>query len=180
MSHAAKLIDEILKQGGDLRVDGANIKLSADKPLTDFLISELREHKAEVVTYLTGGGGALSENPIPSPEWIEGVERVAEMNCPKSWPEHKWPESQQSIKAFHDKWGSTATSLGWSALDVFGAHRHAPYHRIASAGLALSSRANEVVVMQHDRATIVTPSGARQNYYRRKQHCPDTVPIWEL
>ena len=34
--------------------------------------------------------------------------------------------------------------------------------------------------MQHNRATIVTPNGARLNYDRRKQHCPDTVPIWNL
>ena len=33
MSQAARLVDEILKQGGDLRADGANIKLSAVKPI---------------------------------------------------------------------------------------------------------------------------------------------------
>ncbi len=180
MSQAARLVDEVLKQGGDLRVDGANIKLSAAKPIGDSLISKLRKHKADVVAYLSGGGAALLENTTPPSEWVDGVACVKEMDCPKHWPEHKWPETQQSIKAFFDKWGSTATALGWSTLDVFGAHRHAPYHRLASAGLALSSRANDVAVMQHDRATIVTPSGARLNYYRRKQHCSDTVPIWEL
>ena len=180
MSAAARLVDAVLNQGGDLYIDGADIRLSAAKPLTDSLISELRDHKAEVLAYLAGGGVTLPANPSTPPEWIAGVERVAGMDCPNHWPEAKWPETQASISAFLDKWGATAAALGWSTLDVFGAHRHAPYHRIASAGLALSSRANEVAVMLHDRATIITPSGARLNYYRRKQHCSDTVPIWEL
>ena len=180
MSDVEKLIDEVLKQGGVLRLNRGKVRLSADKPLAESLISELREHKADVVAYLSGGAAALAENPSPPREWVEGVKRVAGMDCPNNWPEHKWPKTQTSITAFLDKWGATATALGWGTLDVFGAHRHAPYHRLASAGLALSCRANDVAVMLHDRATIVTPSGARLNYYRRKRHCSDTVPVWDM
>jgi len=180
MSQAEKLIDEVLKQGGVLHLNGGKVRLSADEPLAESLVLELREHKVAIAAYLTGSGAAVSDNPTPPREWVEGVQRVADMDCPEHWPERKWPETQQSIMAFLDKWGSTATSLGWSTLDVFGAHRHAPYHRLASAGLALSCRTNQVAIMLHDRATIVTPRGARLNYYRRKQHCSGTVPIWEL
>ena len=176
---AEKLVAQVLDEGASIRIVDGKVRLSAAKPLPNALMVQLREVKDDIYQHLIGSHTEPVVHVVPF-EWKKGVECVVKMDCPNNWPNHKWPETQASIKPFFDKWGATATALGWSTLDVFGAHRHAPYHRIASAGLALSSRANEVAVMQHNRATIITPSGARLNYYRRKQHCSDTVPIWEL
>ena len=176
--NAEKLIEEVLDAGVNIRIVDGKVRLSAPKPPPDELLARVRRGRDAIYQHLIGQTAPLLHTALT--EWKEGVKRVAEMDCPKNWPKNKWPETQASITAFLDKWGSTAASLGWGTLDVYGAHRHAPYHRLASAGLALSCRANEVAIMLHDRATIVTPRGARLNYYRRKQHCSDTVPVWEL
>jgi len=179
MSQVARLVDEILKRGGDLRADGANLKLSAVKPLPDSLISELREHKADVVAYLTGGRGAMSEIPNPPVEWTEGVAKLADMDAPGDWPEHKWQDTVRGIEHFLKDWGGMAHVLGWTTLDCFGAHKWAPRARVGSAGLALSMFVGDVALLLPDRAVIRRANGSRLTY-RRSPPKLDVVPVWEL
>ncbi len=179
MSQAARLVDEILKQGGDLRVDGANVKLSADKPLAPSLISELREYKADVVAYLTGGRGTLSEIPCPPVEWIEGVAKLADMDAPRDWRRDKWPDTVRGIERFLREWGGMAHILGWTTNDCFGAHKWAPRARHGSAGLALSMFVGDVALLLPDRAIIRRANGSKLTHRRRPPR-PDVVPVWEL
>ena len=102
--NAEKLVEQVRKEGASIRIVDGKVRLSADKPLPDALMVQLREVKDDIYQHLICRHTEPITHTVPS-EWKEGVERVAGMGCPNNWPELKWPETQQSITAFLDKWG---------------------------------------------------------------------------
>ena len=179
MSRAEKLVYEVIKQVGRLRVDGANIDLTAPEPLADSLIAELRECKSQVIAYLTGSKGGIPEINSPPAEWIEGVSLLSKMDAPGGWPDHEWLDTVRGIEGFLTGWGGMAHMLGWTTLDCFGANKTAPRRRYDSMGLALSMFVGDVALLLPDRAVIRRANGSRLTC-RRSPPKQDVMPVWEL
>jgi hypothetical protein len=79
---------------------------------------------------------------------------------------------------FLDRWGTSAVALGWSTLDVFGAHPTRPVERLDYAGVVLLLHGDDLAALTPDTARIRTSSGALLTYYRRPRS--GAVPLWEL
>ena len=82
------------------------------------------------------------------------------------------------LHRFVDCWGTLAVALGWSTLDVFGAHPTHPVERLDYAGVVLLLHGDELVALTADTARILTGSGTLLTYYRRPRS--GAVPFWEL
>ena len=59
-------------------------------------------------------------------EWAEGVVKLLAMPAPGSFSDDRWRTLQDDAFAFLRDWTAQAHRLGWTALDIFGAHRYAP------------------------------------------------------
>ena len=62
---------------------------------------------------------------------------------------------------------------------MFGCHQEAPAARFDCMGLVLSLDRREVVAIDPDGADLMTVTGVRQRFRRRKLP-PGTVPLWQL
>jgi len=80
--------------------------------------------------------------------------------------------------AFLANWGSQASGLGWTALDVFGVHPIAPAARYDCMGLVPLIRGDEVVVVNERCATTRSRGGGLLKYLRRPR--TGAVLVWEL
>jgi hypothetical protein len=100
------------------------------------------------------------------------------MACPPGVRPDRWRQAIVDAGRFLHQWGAQATSLGWSTLDVFGAHPTHPVERVDCAGLVLLLRGDELLVITADTARIRRSSGAILTWYRRPR--PGAVLLWEL
>ena len=90
----------------------------------------------------------------------------------------RWRQAIIDAARLLDQWGAQAISLGWSTLDVFGAHPTHPVERLDCAGLVILLHGDELAMLTADSACIRTRPGALLTYYRRPH--PGAVPLWEL
>jgi hypothetical protein len=134
--------------------DQRSVPVSPDSEASDAptgLCSELRVRLA-----------ALDPNRPPpnfSAPWWRGIVRDAEL--------------------FLSVWGKPAADLGWTTLDLFGAHRKAPTANFSCMGLLLVIRGGRVVVLTTEAAKIEQQSGARLTYTRRPPDA-ECVAVWDL
>jgi hypothetical protein len=117
-------------------------------------------------------------NPVVPADWTAGVARLQTM----ARPPMIGPDRRQQVIAdagrFLDRWGAQAAALGWTTLDVFGAHPTHPLQRLDCAGLILLLHGDELVAITADTARTRKRSRAILTYYRRPR--PGAVPLWEL
>jgi len=69
MTLAIQLIGKAKDQGASFRIEQGEIKVTASAPLPDMLMSELRQHKSELLAHLTGADRCLAclcARPIPT------------------------------------------------------------------------------------------------------------------
>ena len=57
-----------------------------------------------------------------------------------------------------------ALALGWTAADLFGCDRRAPWHRLDRAGLVLLTGGHEIVELTADVAALRTSTGSVLRY----------------
>jgi hypothetical protein len=93
-------------------------------------------------------------------------------------PERRWKQVLADTDRFLDAWGPRAASLGWTTLDVFGAHPTHPIERLDCAGLVILLHGDDFVALTADAGRIRKRSGALLTYYRRPVTA--AVPLWEL
>jgi hypothetical protein len=79
-------------------------------------------------------------------------------------------------KGFLAQWGSQASELRWTTLDLFGVNPIAPAARYDCLGLVPMIRGDEVVALDDRSATIRSRSGNRLTYLRRPMS--NAVPFW--
>lgn len=125
----------------------------------------------------------VESEPTPAPpgvpaEWVEGAHLLAAMPCPQSFDPRRWATLQADAMAFLGRWAATAHALGWSTLDVWGAHPRAPDARHDMKGLVLLIGGDEITAITADAARLHTFSGAVLTAYRRP--VSGAVPVWEL
>ena len=117
---------------------------------------------------------------VPS-EWAKGVCRLLTIPAHAAWPTDSWPVTQDDAYRFFRTWGAQAHRLGWTELDLFGVHRHAPWARLDGMGLVPLLQGREVVVLAEDKAAIKTATGGTLTYRRKKPPYPgECCLIWEL
>jgi hypothetical protein len=112
-------------------------------------------------------------------EWAEGFARLDLASPPVGFDAKRWRTLIDDGGKFLDRWGGEAARLGWSVLDLFGAHPVAPAYRYDAAGLVNLISGGDVVDIRTDRAVIRTPSGTSLTYYLRRD-CRDAVALWDL
>ena len=110
--------------------------------------------------------------------WADGVAKLTTIARPAMVRPDRWRRAVADAECFLDQWGAQAASLGWSTLDVFGAHPTHPVQRLDLAGLLLLLHGDELAAITADTAGIRTRSGAILTYYRRPR--PGAVPLWRL
>ena len=127
------------------------------------------EERAALVEYGAG---------VPR-EWAEGFARLDLAQPPKGFDERRWRTLIDDGGKFLDRWGGEAARLGWSALDVFGAHPIAPGARYDAAGLVLLIDGGEVIAIRLDRATIRSRLSPSELTYLRTPKA-GVVALWDL
>ena len=80
-----------------------------------------------------------------------------------------------------ERWGHQAIGLGWSELDLFGAHARAPTKRLDQAGLVwFIDDTTQLLALTATLARFRKPGGAVQSFQKPGTPEPGTVPVWEL
>lgn len=119
------------------------------------------------------------EGRIPR-EWAEGFARLVCMPCPGGVPERRWRQFIDDAGRFLDRWTPQVAALGWTTVEVFGAHAGAPHCRYDCMGLVWLLAGADVLAVTTDRVSIRKGAGAVQTIYRRANPAPGAVPAWEL
>ena len=90
-----------------------------------------------------------------------------------------WRGLIRDAELFLSVWGKQAADLGWTTLNLFGAHAKAPATNFSCMGLLLVVNGGRVVALTTEAAKIEQQSRARLTYTRSP---PDTecVPVWDL
>jgi hypothetical protein len=196
---AHRLIEDAKAAGCSIEVEGGDLVIEADRDPPAELITELREHKAELIAVLV----LLARDASPPPEavqdadnlderapiveygagaprrWAEGFAAMSVMPAPAGFSPERWCRIIDAAGVFIDRWAGDAVRCGWSDLDLFGAHPDRPVARFDAMGLVMLLDRRTIVGIDADGADLVTQTGARQRY-RRRPLPADTVSLWDL
>jgi hypothetical protein len=112
-------------------------------------------------------------------EWLKGIQALDPDRPLADFPSDWWQDLIRDAERFLPVWGRQAADLGWTTLDLFGAHRGAPAHRYSCMGLLILVRGGRIVAISAKSAVIERQSGARLTYTRQPSE-PECVAIWEL
>jgi TubC N-terminal docking domain len=187
---ALDLLQAVSAAGGLIWLESDTLRLAAPQPLTDELRARLRQHKAEIVALLSAPEPAndqvLERQPpqdlagLPQ-EIADGVRAILSADGARGIPPQRWSRVQRDAARLVDGgWLEPALALDWSAADLFGCDRRAPWHRLDRAGLVLLISRHEIVeVTAHD-AALRTTTGSVLRYRRRQPAIPPLALLWEL
>ena len=96
-------------------------------------------------------------------------------------PDRAWPQIVADTMALADGGQiAQAFTLGWTAADLFGCDRRAPWHRLDRAGLMLLV-AGRQIDLEADHAALRHPDGSVLRFRRaQKPHEPPVAMLWHL
>lgn len=89
------------------------------------------------------------------------------MGRPAGDPPAAWERALADAEQFMDRWAAQAATLGWQDWEIWGVHRHAPWHRLDGRGLVPTLQGDRIGAMTVAEALIVKPNGARLTFRRR-------------
>jgi hypothetical protein len=113
--------------------------------------------------------------------WAEALARLDPARPPQDVPPRRWEQFIDDCGRFLDEgWAEQCHSLGWRPLDLFGCDRERPWARIDHAGLLWLLDGRKLVALTADTATVESPTGVRQTYYRVPIEPGHVVLAWEL
>jgi hypothetical protein len=118
------------------------------------------------------------ENRQFAAEWIDGLAMLRAMPPHRDFSVRRWRTMLADAEQFLAQWGTKARRLGWTAPDLFGAHRRAPFDRLDQAGLCLLLNGRPVTAMTATTATILCADGTVQTSPR--QRMTESVPLWDI
>jgi TubC N-terminal docking domain len=184
------LLRQVSEAGGGVELEGDMLRLSAAEPLPDELRARLRQHKAEIAALLSsaepGNDVALEGQPGQDltglPREIAGdVRAILTADAAPGIPPQRWPRVQRDVaRLVEGGWLGRALALGWTAADLFGCDRRAPWHRLDRAGLVLLVGGHEIVELTEEVAALRTSTGSVLRYRRRRPATPPVALVWEL
>jgi TubC N-terminal docking domain len=187
---ALDLLRQVTETGGTVRLEGDALRLSAPEPLPEELRARLRQHKAEISALLSAAKPAndvvLEGQPsrhlarLPR-ETADGVRAILSADGAQRIPPQRWPRVQRdAARLVEDGWAREALTLCWTAADLFGCDRRAPWHRLDRAGLVLLISGHEIVQVTAHHAELRTTTGSVLRYRRRQPEIPSLALLWEL
>jgi hypothetical protein len=86
--------------------------------------------------------------------WRAGVGALDPNRPPAGFPVPWWRGLVQHAEFFLSVWGKQAADLGWTTLDLFGAHSKAPAANFSCIGLLLLISGGRVVALTAETAKI--------------------------
>jgi hypothetical protein len=89
-----------------------------------------------------------------------------------------WHQILGDADRFCSSWLTEARSLGWSDIELFGVHPHAPAARFDAMGLVFLIRGGDVMSLHCKHARLKTVGGSSVVF--RKPRNPDAAPVWSL
>lgn len=98
-----------------------------------------------------------AEFPFESHAFLAGLKGRA---SPSWMMPDRWEMLLHDAARFLDRWSSTAHSMGWTTLDLFGVHPTRPAVRVDVMGLLLLLQGGEVIALTAENVSIRRPSGA--------------------
>ena len=112
-------------------------------------------------------------------EWRDGFAKLDPNRPPANFPSPWWRGIIRDAELFLPTWARQAAILGWTTLDLFGAHPRVPTARYSCMGLLLLVSGGRVVALTAESAVTEQQSGSRLTYTR---HPPEAehVALWEL
>ena len=102
---------------------------------------------------------------MPS-EWTSGVHQLLITGAPRGFTVDMWRQLGEDAVRFLDRWGSEASRLGWTTLDLFGVHPVVPTARYDAMGLVPLIRGSEVIAITARSASMRGGPGASLSYVR--------------
>ncbi len=112
--------------------------------------------------------------------WVQGVADLLAMARPTACPSERWEALREDAYTFLRGHAARAHELGWTALDLFGAHPVKPWVRFDAMGLVPLLSGAKVVALFEGQAVIEKPSGARLTFRRRTMAPDEACLVWEL
>jgi hypothetical protein len=103
------------------------------------------------------------------PEWHAILAELKWRNCPDWLSVDRWAVLLLDAENFLSRWGFSAHSLRWTALDLFGVHPIAPASRFDVMGMVFTLQGAEVIALTDRAATIRRRSNAILTYRRVDQ-----------
>jgi hypothetical protein len=123
---------------------------------------------------------ATVASEIPS-DWRCGVASMSIGSCPDTIPADRWTLLLRAADRFlASPWSVRLAELGWRTPDIFGADHVAPIERHDHKGLIWFLPGCRLIVVTAATATVETPTGSRQTYYRAANRITEMVALWEL
>jgi hypothetical protein len=175
--NAARVIAEAQAAGITLAVRDGGLVLKGPKASVARFVEPLKAAKPAVIALLAG---ERTPTGVPA-EWVAGVASLSIGNCPPSIPPDRWQMLMRAAdRLLESPWGARLAALGWRAIDLFGADAFAPVERHDHKGLVWFLPGHRLIAATANTATVETPTGARQTYYRLNNRATEMVLLWEL
>ena len=124
---------------------------------------------------------AALKAPRFSDDVTAGLELLA--RSPPLWPigAEDWTIAVARARAFAEAWDSLARAAGWSALELYGLHRRAPWARLSAMGAAwlIARSGHNAIAVASDAITVATLTSARLRICRSRSDAAAML-AWEL
>ena len=188
---AIALIEAVHAAGGTIVLDGPNLQLEAPAPLPEPLRASLRQHKPALVAFLAEQAANANQPEPPLPdlplggipdEVADGIRALVVASAPEGIPARAWPVIVTDTLAL-TVGGEIAQAfvLGWTAADLFGCDRRAPWHRLDRAGLMLLVDGRTIPEITAAHAALRHRDGSVLRFRcRPKPHEPPVAMLWHL
>ncbi len=140
---------------------------------------------AQVETTTTTTTAALLPGPwstgIPD-EVADGIRALVVASAPEGIPSRAWPVIVTDTLALTVGGEiAQAFALGWTAADLFGCDRKAPWHRLDRAGLMLLVDGRTIPELTAAHAALRHRDGSVLRFRRRPEpHEPPVAMLWHL
>jgi hypothetical protein len=190
-SVALALVQEVVRVGGTVELEGDTLRLSAPQPLPDHLRARLGQHKVEIVALLSAAEPIQRAAPTPiadgrvcedlPAEVANGIGAILAADGARGLPPNRWPQIQRDARQLVEhRWVHAALDLGWSTADLFGCDQRAPWYRLDRSVLVLLMGGHEIIELTSDVATIKTRTGSVLRHRRRPPPKPPVALLWEV
>ncbi len=179
MTCPALLLAEVHRLGATLRVANGRLHLSAPAPLPDSVVETLRRKRTGLLRLLSmGETGKSAPGELLPMSVSESLRQLRPDQRRGDFGPARWATIVADANRLAVPWAARALALGWTVVDLFGAHPRCPSARVDAAGLAVMMSGRALLALDTDTATLRAPSGSHLRYYRKPHR--EAVPIWAL
>jgi hypothetical protein len=181
-------LEDLQRRGILIAAHGSNLDIDGpENQLSPALIAQIRAMKPALLTALQVKGRAAPPAPPDStskltscvdvPAHIRaGVISLPTKSGRGTFSPEEWESVVTDANTFLEAWAGRALALGWSGLELFGAHQARSSKRL-DGGLVPLLRGATVAMMDSEAALITRGSVATR--VPRLVH-PDAVLLWHL